>query len=193
LRRQNGLQGANSARYNDVMDLRVNDQIRLTEFRPTDRPALVEHLNEREIYERTLRLPYPYTEAEADAWLALAAETTREHGQPVAWAVRTAADALIGGCGLHDLQAAAPHRGEIGYWLAKPYWGRGITTAVVRRLCAHAFDAFKLVKLTAHVFDGNVASARVLQKCGFQQEGFLRKHYLKDGKFLDVRLYALLR
>ena len=66
-------------------------------------------------------------------------------------------------------------------------------TAVVQRACAHAFDEFGLVKITAHVFPHNLASARVLEKCGFQQEGFLRKHFRKDGQFIDARLFALLR
>jgi len=49
------------------------------------------------------------------------------------------------------------------------------------------------VKITAHVFSHNAASARVLEKCGFQEEGFLRKRFLKDGQFIDARLFALLR
>ena len=66
-------------------------------------------------------------------------------------------------------------------------------TAVARRLCQHAFEEFGLVKITAYVFTGNPASARVLEKCGFVQEGLLRKHFLKDGKFIDARLLALLK
>jgi RimJ/RimL family protein N-acetyltransferase len=66
-------------------------------------------------------------------------------------------------------------------------------TTVVRRLCQFAFAEFGLVKITAHVFADNPASAKVLENCGFQQEGFLRKHYLKDGKFLDSKLFALVR
>jgi RimJ/RimL family protein N-acetyltransferase len=66
-------------------------------------------------------------------------------------------------------------------------------TAVVGRLCRHAFEELGLAKITAHVFVFNPASARVLQKCGFQEEGYLRKHYLKDGAFIDARLFALLR
>lgn len=85
------------------------------------------------------------------------------------------------------------HRAEVGYWLAKPFWGRGIMTAVVRRLCRHAFDEYGLAKITAQVSLHNPASARVLEKCGFQQEGCLRKHFLKDGRFIDARLFALLR
>ena len=66
-------------------------------------------------------------------------------------------------------------------------------TAVVQRVCQHAFEEFGLVKITAHVFAHNPASARVLEKCGFQQEGFLRHHFLKDGQFLEARLFGLLK
>jgi [ribosomal protein S5]-alanine N-acetyltransferase len=155
-------------------------------------PSLLQHLTDRDIYDRTLRIPFPYTNAAADEWFALDARITEQQGRPVHWAIRTADDALISGCGFDGFQVGKSHRGEIGYWLAKPYWGRGIMTAVVQRVCRLAFEEFGLVKITAHVFTNNPASARVLDKCGFPQEGFLRKHFLKDGKFLDARLFALL-
>ena len=66
-------------------------------------------------------------------------------------------------------------------------------TAVVQRLCRHAFDEYGLAKITAHVFSHNPASARVLEKCSFQEEGFLRKHFLKRGQLIDARLFGLLR
>ena len=66
-------------------------------------------------------------------------------------------------------------------------------TAVVRRACQHAFAEFELVKITAHAFSHNTALARVLEKCGFQEEGVLRKHFLKDGQSLDARRLALLK
>jgi ribosomal-protein-alanine N-acetyltransferase len=85
------------------------------------------------------------------------------------------------------------HRAEIGYWLAKPFWGRGIMTDVVQRLCQVGFEEFGLVKIIAYVNATNPASARVLEKCGFVQEGYLKKHFLKDGQLLDVRLFARFR
>jgi ribosomal-protein-alanine N-acetyltransferase len=66
-------------------------------------------------------------------------------------------------------------------------------TAVVQHLCQFAFQEFGLVKITGHVFATNPGSTRVLQKCGFEQEGYLKKHYLKDGRYLDAWLYARLR
>jgi RimJ/RimL family protein N-acetyltransferase len=175
------------------MKIIINDQVHLSEFRSSDRQALIEHLNERDIYERTLRIPFPYTEEDADEWLALVAKITQQQGRPVHFAIRNATDALIGGCGFDGFQVGKSHRAEVGYWLAKPFWGRDIMTAVVQRVCRHAFEDFGLAKITAHVFSHNPASARVLQKCGFQEEGYLRKHYLKDDRLIDARLFALLR
>jgi ribosomal-protein-alanine N-acetyltransferase len=175
------------------MKLAVNDQVHLSEFRPTDKDALIAHLNDRDIYDRTLRIPHPYTAAAADEWLALVAKITQQQGRPVQWAIRSVADALIGGCGFDGFQVGKSHRAEVGYWLAKPFWGRGIMTAVVQRVCRHAFEEFVLAKITAHVFPHNPASARILEKCGFQEEGFLRKHFLKDGQFVDARLFGLLK
>jgi RimJ/RimL family protein N-acetyltransferase len=175
------------------MDLTVTANIFLSEIRPSDKAAYVEHLKEKAIYDHTLRIPFPYTEADAEEWLALVQKATQEHGQPVNWAIRNEADYLIGGIGFDGVTIGKSHRAEIGYWLAKPYWGQGTMTAVVGKTCEFAFAEWNLLKITAHVFAFNPASARVLEKCGFQQEGYLKKHYLKDGQLIDVRLYGLLR
>jgi [ribosomal protein S5]-alanine N-acetyltransferase len=175
------------------MKIVVNDQIHQSEFRSTDKDALAEHLNDQDIYDRTLRIPFPYTDADADEWLALAARITTQQGRPVHFAIRSSDGSLIGGCGFDGFQMGKSHRAEVGYWLARPLWGRGFMTAVVRRVCRHAFEEFGLTKITAHVFSHNPASARVLEKCGFKQEGFLRGHFQKGGQFLDARLFALLK
>lgn len=166
---------------------------RLTEFRKSDQDALIEHLNDRDVYERTLRIPFPYAVAEAEQWFAIIAKSTKENGQPVRWAIRAEDDKLIGGVGLEGPGIERSHRAEIGYWLAKPFWGRGIMPEVVNVVCRHAFDNLGLSKITAHVFSLNEASARVLEKCGFEQEGYLKQHFEKDGRFVDAKLYGLIR
>jgi [ribosomal protein S5]-alanine N-acetyltransferase len=171
----------------------ISRKIHLSGFRPSDQAGCIEYLNEKEIYDRTLRIPRPYTSEAFDQWLALLEESRGEHGQPVHWAIRNETEQLIGGIGFDDIEIGKSHRAEVGYWLAKPYWGRSIMTAVVGRVCQHAFEAWGLVKITAHVFSFNAASARVLEKCGFQKEGFLRKHHLKDGQLIDAFVYGLVR
>jgi len=173
------------------MSLTIDDQFALSEFRPADKPNLIEFLNEQEIYDLTLRIPRPYTEEVAGRWLGIVAENTKREGRPIQWAIRETGGDVIGGCGFDGLRIGKTHRGEIGYWLARPYWGRGIMTATVRKVCAHGFAEFGLVKIVAHVFDFNIRSARVLEKCGFVLEGRLRKHFEKDGRYIDAKLYAL--
>jgi RimJ/RimL family protein N-acetyltransferase len=184
---------ATSEASGQVPKIIVDERIFLSAFRLGDEPALVELLNDKDIYDRTLRIPYPYTEASAGEWLETAARMTRELGQTTHWAIRDEHDRLMGGVGFSEFRPGQSHRAEIGYWLGKPYWGRGIMTMVVRKACAYAFDQWGLAKIVAHVFAHNGASARVLEKCGFEQEGFLRKHHCKDGKHLGARLFGLLR
>jgi ribosomal-protein-alanine N-acetyltransferase len=170
------------------MIIPITPAVCLTEIRAADKYECVKRINDREIYDRTLRIPHPYNEAHFDQWLAIVAESTQRHGQPVQFAIRESGS-LIGALGFDELVKG--HQAEIGYWLAKAWWGRGIMTAAVARACAHAFEQWSLVRITAHVFSSNTASARVLEKNGFQLEGLLRKHHLKDERFLDSKLYAL--
>ena len=91
------------------MKIVVNDQVHLSEFRPPDQPALVQHLNDRDIYDRTLRIPFPYTDASAADWLVLVARITEQQGRPVQFAVRSADDALdLKGTRGNARQAVAP-------------------------------------------------------------------------------------
>jgi RimJ/RimL family protein N-acetyltransferase len=169
----------------------VNRQIHLSAIVPADRAALIEYLNDRAIYDRTLRIPYPYTEDAADKFLAMVAEAAARYEQPIHLGIRQTSGDLIGGIGFDDLVPG--HSAELGYWLARPYWGQGIMTAVVHAVCELAIERWDLVRISAHVFDDNVASTRVLEKNGFVLEGSLRKCYRKNGQFRDARLYALVR
>lgn len=174
------------------MNLKCEGGYGITDIHASDAASYVTHLQDREIYERTLRIPFPYGEHHAREWIQIVDEETRRLGQSVNWAIRNPDGLLIGGIGLHDYEPGKTHKTEIGYWLAKPFWNQGIMTRVVSRISRYALEELSLVRLTAHVFAGNTGSFRVLEKCGFQREGTLRKHYLKDGKYLDGILYAKL-
>lgn len=170
------------------MRIAVREDVFLSPFLWEDADACVRLLHDAQIHHNTLRIPYPYARADAERFLAISAEAARAYGHPVHFAIRRGRQ-LIGGCGFDDL--AHGHCAEIGYWLARTHWGQGIMTDVVRAACKHAQSDWKLVRISALVFTFNRASARVLEKCGFQFEGLLRKHRNKNGQFLDTRLYAL--
>jgi ribosomal-protein-alanine N-acetyltransferase len=83
--------------------------------------------------------------------------------------------------------------GEIGYGFAESHHGKGIATAAVRLLVEKIFRETNLRKLLAYVHEENIASCRVLEKVGFQEEGLLRDHYLILGNPVNEILYGLLK
>lgn len=171
----------------------VNDLISLTEFRQEDKLNLLRYLNDPVIYQNTLTIPNPYTEADADKWLETTRANREKYGRLTNWAIRHREAGLIGGIGSFVHTGIEGHRDEIGYWLAAPFRGQGIMTEVVRKLSDYWFETRPLVRIEAWVFSHNPASARLLEKAGFQREGFGRKFAMKDGAYLDAILMAKVR
>jgi RimJ/RimL family protein N-acetyltransferase len=165
----------------------------LSSVRPNDKSALLEHFKAREIHDSTLNIPYPYSETDADRWINRRIESTRSQGKEVTFAVRKDGGEMIGAVGADSFKLGASHRAEIGYWLATPYWGRGIMTDAVRAYVRYAFGELNVLRLTAHVLEFNVGSARVLEKNGFKLEGRLRKHFRKGERLHDAYYFGLLR
>ena len=76
--------------------------------------------------------------------------------------------------------------GDIGYFIGDThYWGRGIATLAIKNIIKLCADLYKLEKVTAGIYDGNVASEKVLIKCNFSLEGKRKKHVLFKGKRID--------
>lgn len=169
------------------MNLRLDSGHLVSDVSPADKAAYLEHLREKEIYDNTCAIPYPYTEADADAWIRCVGEEAARLGRSLNWAIRRPDGHLIGGIGFRDVEGG---QAELGYWLAKPYWGRGIMTEAVAAVADFGFNELGLKRITARVFHFNAASARVLQKAGFRLEERLRDFYRKDGRVFDGLLYA---
>lgn len=132
--------------------------------------------------------PHPYTRADAENWVALQA------GQDPA-AVFAVCDGggPIGAVGLKTRESDYRRSAELGYWLGKPFRGRGIITEAARAMTAYGFETLGLIRIYAYVKAHNRASARVLEKAGYQREGLLRKAILEEGAPVDFLLFAILR
>jgi RimJ/RimL family protein N-acetyltransferase len=157
-----------------------------------DRPAYLEHLNETDEFQKnTEGIPFPYTEFDVDQWLSGVMNLQVARDRKINLAIRNSDSELIGEVGAMD--CIENEQGEIGYWLAKPYWGRGITPEAIRRFCEFAFERFQLQRIYGKVFATNPRSARVLSKVGFKHEGTLRNGYFRDGQPVDDLLFGLLR
>ncbi len=97
----------------------------------------------------------------------------------------------IGTCGLHNLRAHNSSA-EIGYDLGYPYWGQGLMTEALRPMIDFGFDRLGANRLDAGVTVGNDASARVLEKLGFTEEGTTRAGGYWRGEYHDLRMFGLL-
>jgi [ribosomal protein S5]-alanine N-acetyltransferase len=125
---------------------------------------------------------------DADEWIGLA--TRSAGGRHFAIEVN---GVLAGGAGIEACDAERAGTARVGYWLGRGYWGRGIGTDALRTLSDDALSAGILRRLEATVFAQNVASARVLEKCGFKLEGTLRALYLdRHGAACDGLVFARL-
>lgn len=90
--------------------------------------------------------------------------------------------------GLHPVH----RRAELGYWVGVPYWGKGYATEAARLIIGLGFRE-GLNSIFARFFTQNPASGRVMQKAGMRYEGTLRQHVCKNGEFLDLAYYSILR
>ena len=167
----------------------VNENLIMDRFRPTDAESLAGHANNPRIA-RFLRnrFPSPYTLADAREFIAVAEQVP----EGMLLGIRYRGE-VIGAVGLEPGTDIHRRSAELGYWLAEPYWGRGMVTACVRRYVDFQFERSDLLRIYAEPFADNPASIRVLEKCGFSREGLLRQHAVKDGRVKDVLLYARIR
>jgi [ribosomal protein S5]-alanine N-acetyltransferase len=162
---------------------------RLRSYLPQDAPLLARYANDARVtaYMRD-GAPREYTVDEAAAWIELVRAQTPECQFSI-----EIDGAIVGGIGLELQPDVYAHSAELSYWIAEPYWGRGVATRAVAALTDHAFWQLRLTRLYARVFEGNTASIRVLEKCAYELEGRLRRAAYKDGRYVDQRLYAKLR
>ncbi len=158
----------------------------LRPFRSTDAESLAKNINNKKIYRYTSCIPYPYTLKDARDYLKrIKTQTQKVTKLSLAIVID---NEVVGGVALDKI--IKKHKAEIGYWLAEKYWGKGIITQAVKLLVSYAFKKLDLKRVYAFVYYSNKASARVLEKAGFKNEGFLRKHGKKDGKLMDLYMFG---
>ena len=130
-----------------------------------DAKAIVLLANDRRIAENTSRIPHPYRLADAEQFIAFAAQ----HTDSLTFCATLSDGTPIGGCGLHRREPG--ECAEIGYWFGTAHWGKGYATEAARAIIDHAFGEMKHDALQSYARVTNPASRRVLEKCGFQWTG----------------------
>ncbi|MUP45435.1 N-acetyltransferase [Gramella sp. BOM4] len=108
------------------------------------------------------------------------------------WSIREKrSNEFCGAIGIND-HHPEHKKAEIGFWLLPEYWGKGFTKEAAEAVIDHLFQDMKLHRLEAYVEGGNSNSSRVLQKLGFLHEGTMQESEMKNGKFIDVAIFAKL-
>jgi [ribosomal protein S5]-alanine N-acetyltransferase len=173
---------------NDLLQIRIPGAV-LRPWQKEDAPSLALHADNPRVASCMRDLfPSPYTIDDARRFIAMATGPSRN----ILLAIEVQGEAA-GGVGIHPLADVYRGTAEIGYWLAEPYWGKGIATEAVRAIIPVAFGQSGIVRIQAGIFSGNPASMRVLEKCGFIREAVHRNAITKHGVLMDEILYVRFR
>ena len=163
----------------------------LRTWHKSDIDSVAKYANNKKIADNLRNaFPWPYTYEDARGYVTSCIEAgeTRQCTR----AIDVDGEA-VGSIGIFLEEDVYCKNAEIGYWLAEPFWGRGIMTAAVETMCREGFAAWDIVRIHAEAFARNAASRRVLEKAGFALEGTLRRSVYKNGEMLDSCIYALVR
>ena len=132
--------------------------------------------------------PHPYKPEDAERFINMATAN-----DPVNIFAISVEGEAAGGIGIHLQHDIYRKNAELGYWLAEPFWGKGIVTKAVLQMKDYAFANFDISRLFARPFHTNIASQKVLQKAGFTLEATLRNSIYKQNEYLDEIIFSCLR
>ena len=82
---------------------------------------------------------------------------------------------------------------EIGYFIAEPFWGKGLATKAIKKMTEYSFATFEIVRIIAGVFDFNKASMKALEKNGYYLESIRKKSVIKNGQIIDDYIWVKLK
>ena len=160
---------------------------RLALRRPTlaDVKAIAHLANDRRIAENTRRLPHPYLQDHAIAFVRAMADDRRE-----TMFLIEHTHSPIGIVGIDWREQDAP---ELGYWLGVEHWGRGFGTEAARAVIDFFFEEFDAEHLISGARVANPSSRNILEKCGFQWSGVELHRFEALGSSTPVDCFRLSR
>ncbi|MEI7890859.1 MAG: GNAT family protein [bacterium] len=153
-----------------------------------DARDLARNMNNWNVVKNLSQLPFPYELKHAKQFSGkMEKEMKKEKPGDYVMVIEIDGE-VVGAVGAHHVELG--HKAELGYWLAEKHWGKGIMPEAAKKFLTHIFSKFKLHRVCAYAYVQNKNSMKVLEKIGMQFEGICRKYAIKDGKFIDVHLYA---
>ena len=161
----------------------------LRPFTNTDLTNLVKYANNRNVAKNlTDRFPFPYTEKDGKQFISMVSGA-----KPSSVLAIEVNGKFSGAIGIHPQTDIWYKNAELGYWLAEPFWGKGIITEAVKQMVEYGFGNFEIDRIYARPFGSNIGSQKVLEKAGFVLEGRFEKTIFKYGEYQDELVYAVRR
>jgi ribosomal-protein-alanine N-acetyltransferase len=155
-----------------------------------DVSSIASLIGEWEVAKNLGRVPHPYSEADAQAYV-VKTEEARAKGEAFNFVITRKSDsALMGACGV---QLRESGNFEFGYWLGKPFWKNGYATESTLRLVSFGFRELNIDRLVAGWFHDNPASGRVLAKLGCEPSGAEQRNCLARGHTVYCHIVTLTR
>ena len=160
--------------------------VELRKFHVGDKTDLAKLANNKKIFDHVRDLfPQPYSEKDAKEFIGLC---LREN-PPTTFAIEYR-QKLAGVISLTVQNDVYRKSAELGYWIGELFWNKGIATNAVNQIVSYAFNDLGLIRVYAGVFEYNKASSKVLEKCGFEREGILKKAVVKNDKLYEEFRYS---
>jgi len=148
----------------------TTDRLRLRTFEPEDAALVTDYVGDWDVCSKLTRVPYPYTREMADQWIA-----GHDASPDIICAIEV--DGALAGCIAQEQ--------EFGYWLGKPFWGKGVMTEASRAFVSYLFDEESMHDLKASYFKDNPASGIVLERSGFSIIGESRSFCLSRDEEVE--------
>ena len=182
--------GTNAGSLKLTVDSIPGMPVSLRPWNNSDVHSLMKYANNKAIADN-LRdaFPYPYTQKDALRFLEMAVSSDPHI---LILAIDSKGEA-IGSVGATPKEDVYRKNVEIGYWLARPFWGRGIITEVIRTFISHLWITYDIHRIYAEPFANNLASRKALEKAGFSCEAVFKENIIKNGNYHDSCIYSMLR
>lgn len=165
-------------------------KIELRKWTVNDKESLMAICNAADRSYLSGRLPFPYTEANADWWLKM---VEGHDGKDGIFRSVSVDGMIVGNISVEQKSDVYRKDAEIGYLLITEKWSQGIMTEAVGQICDIAFSSLDIIRITGLVYEPNSGSRRVLEKNGFLLEGTMKNAVVKEGRVYDLCVYGKLK